>query len=156
MRIARELFSELAQLVGMTTRLSNDTRRAEDPSGPILAADSGVDRAYVSRTSALSLTRRLMSSSGWRLRQRSRLPSCLLFPSPMSSVPSHFPEAEEHKASGANPDPNRARRPGYQLLLLRAGRPCFSRAADPAAASCAPTASMTFNAPAGSAATGTG
>jgi len=43
MRIARELFSELAQLVGMTTRLSNDTRRAEDPSGPILAADSGVD-----------------------------------------------------------------------------------------------------------------
>ncbi len=102
MRIARELFSELAQLVGMTTRLSNDTRRAEDPYGPILAADSGVDRAYVSRTSALSLTRRLMSSSGWRLRQRSRLPSCLLFPSPMSSVPSHFPEAEEHKASGAN------------------------------------------------------
>jgi len=49
MRIARELFSELAQLAGMTTRLSNDTRRAEDPSGPIWAAGSGVDRAYVSR-----------------------------------------------------------------------------------------------------------
>ena len=89
----------------------------------------------------------VMSGSNARVVWRSEITEC---------VPSHFPEAEEHKASGANPDPNRARRPGYQLLLLRAGRPCFSRAADPAAASCAPTASMTFNAPAGSAATGTG
>jgi hypothetical protein len=49
MRIARKLYLGLAQLVGMTTRLSNGTRRAEDPSGPILAADSGVDRACMSR-----------------------------------------------------------------------------------------------------------
>jgi len=45
-------------------------------------------------------------------------------PKPMSSVPSHFPEAEEHKASGANLIPTE---PVVQDTLPSCRPPLFSR-----------------------------
>jgi len=57
-----------------------------------------------------------MSGSNARVVWRSEITEC---------VPSHFPEAEEHKASGANPDPNRARRQDTSFSSFVPAAPVF-------------------------------